>query len=101
MKPFKFLVNPLLTAHDGGEIYCGDIFYSMNKEDLPSVVSGRIIPKYSIVMRCIHPIYRDKFKPDHDTLWYFRSKVNAEWIRDIWKRQDRKILDVPNRIFDM
>jgi hypothetical protein len=52
-------------------------------------------------MRCIHPIYRDKFKPDHDTLWYFRSKHNAEYLRDIWIRQDRKVMEVPNRIFDM
>ena len=29
------------------------------------------------------------------------SKINAEYLRDIWIRQDRKVMDVPNRIFDI
>ena len=99
MKSFKFLVNPLLTTHDGGDGYCGEIFYTMNKEDI--VLPGKTTPKYTIVRRCIHPVYKDKFKPDHDTLWYFRSKINAEYLRDIWIRQDRKVMEVPNRIFDI
>ena len=45
--------------------------------------------------------YDPPHEPDHDTLWYFRSKINAERIRDIWIGQDRKVMDVPNRIFYM
>ena len=29
MRPFKFFRTPLLTTHDGGDVYCGEIFYSM------------------------------------------------------------------------
>ena len=91
MQKFTFLRNPLFIAHDGGEIYSGEYFYSMNKEDMESVIRpGRIIPKYTIVTRCIHPIYKDKFKPDHELLWYFRSKINAEWLREIWIGQDQQ-----------
>lgn len=91
MQKFKFLRDPLLFAHDGGEIYSGEYFYSMNKEDMESVIRpGRIIPKYTIVTRCIHPIYKDKFKPDHELLWYFRSKINAERLREIWIGQDQQ-----------
>jgi hypothetical protein len=85
VKPFKFLRTPLFTAHDGGEIYAGDVFYTMNKE-----VMGDSIPKYTIVRRCVHSKFANRFKPDHQVLWYFRSKNNAEWLREIWKRQDRE-----------
>jgi hypothetical protein len=100
MRPFKFFRTPLLTTHDGGDVYCGQYFYSMNKEDI--VLPGKTTPKYSIVQRCIHPIYKDKFKPDHDLLWYFRSKHNAEYLRDIWIRQDNESGgEVFNRLSDM
>jgi hypothetical protein len=86
IKPFKFLRSPLLRTHDGHDLYPGEYFYSMNKEDI--VTDRKVTPKYSIVQRCIHPIYKDVFKPDHDLLWYFSSKSSAEWLRDIWMRQD-------------
>ena len=89
MKDFKFFRTPLLTTHDGGDVYCGEIFYSMNKVDI--ILPRKTTPKYSIVMRCIHPIYKDKFKPDYNVLWYFRSKINAERIRDIWIGQDNQL----------
>jgi hypothetical protein len=90
VRPFKFFRNPLLISHDGHEINVGEYFYSVNKEDIVSF-KGNIVKKYTIVTRCIHPIYKDKFKPDHDLLWYFKSKSNAEWLIDIWKRQDDMI----------
>jgi hypothetical protein len=88
MKPFKFLRTPLFTAHDGGDVYAGEHFYTMNKEEFPSV-NGGTIPKYTIVTRCIHPKFKDKFKPDHEVLWYFRSIQNAVYLRTIWEREDR------------
>ena len=96
MRPFKFLRTPLFTSHDGGDVYAGEVFYTMNKEDFQSVVPGRIIPKYTIVTRCIHPKYKDRFKPDHNTLWYFRSKSNAEYLKRIWERDDRMTLGGEN-----
>lgn len=89
MKPFKFLKCPIATAHDGGYIYAGETFYTMNKEEFPSVVPGRMIPKYTIARRYVGKKYTTTFKPDYDTLWYFRSEQNAEYLRDIWERQDQ------------
>lgn len=37
---FKFLRNPIASAHDGGDIYAGEVFYTMNKEDFPSIKRG-------------------------------------------------------------
>ena len=80
MKRFKFLRNPLLVAHDGHEIYPSQFFYTMNKQDMDSLANpGRLIPKYTIVRRCIH-----------EALWYFGSKSNAEWLRDMWIKQDQQ-----------
>jgi|LakMenEpi03Aug12_release.lakeMendotaPanAssembly.Ray.scaffolds.fasta_scaffold212126_1 hypothetical protein len=87
MRQFKFLVEPLLNAHDGGDIYPGQEFYTVNKEELH--LRERPTPKYSIVRRVVPFKYRHKFKPDHDILWYFRSKSNAEYLINIWKRDDR------------
>ena len=89
MKPFKFLRTPIIKAHDGGYIYVGEYFYSMNKEEMESVTRpGEMIPKYTIVTRCVHPIYKDVFKPDYDKLWYFRSEQNAEYLKRIWENED-------------
>ena len=77
MKPFKFLRNPLLRTHDGKDIYTGVYFYSMNREDI--ILPNKITPKYTIVQRCIHPIYKDKFKPDYKTLLYFSTRESAEF----------------------
>jgi hypothetical protein len=91
MKTFKFLRTPLFTAHDGGDIYPGEYFYTMNKE-----VMGKSIPKYTIVRRCIHPKFANRFKPDHEALWYFRSKNNAEYLKGIWEREDRILISGGN-----
>jgi hypothetical protein len=97
MRPFKFLRCPLFTAHDGGDVYPGQYFYSMNKEEMESVTRpGEMIPKYTIVQRCVHPIYKDVFKPDHTKLWYFKSKSNAEYLKRIWERDDRMTLGGEN-----
>jgi hypothetical protein len=91
MKDFKFLKNPLIHTHDGAQIYAGDVFYSMNKEDMESVLRpGTIIPKYTIVRRRVDPKFKDVFKPDHEALWYFRSKDSAEWLKEVWIRQDEQ-----------
>ena len=79
MREFKFLRNPLLVTIDGKSIYSGTYFYSMNKEDI--ILPRKVTPKYTIVTRCIHPIYKDKFKPDYDTLWYFSTKETAEFYK--------------------
>lgn len=90
MRPFKFLRSPIIDAHDGGHIYVGEYFYSMNKEEMESVIRpGEMIPKYTIVRRCVHPIYKDVFKPDYNTLWYFKSKQNAEYLRTLWMNDDK------------
>ncbi len=87
MRPFKFLNYAIVKAHDGGDIFAGDIFYTVNKEDI--VTPRKTTPKYTIVQRTIHESDKKKFKPDHNLLWYFRSKSNAEYLVDIWKRQDK------------
>jgi hypothetical protein len=99
MRTFKFLRNPLLDTHDGGYIFPGEYFYSMNKEEIVRYTNTgerKVTPKYTIVQRCIHPIYKDVFKPDHEVLWYFRSKSNAEWLKNIWERDDRMTLGGEN-----
>lgn len=90
MRPFKFLRCPLTEAHDGGLIFAGEEFYTMNKEEMVSI-SGRILPKYIIVKRIIPKKFESKFKPDHEVLWYFRSKSNAEWLRERWIREDNQL----------
>ena len=90
MRPFKFLRNPIAIAHDGGDIYAGEVFYTMNKEDMESIKPGRIIPKYTIVRRMVGKKYEDVFKPDYNSLWYFRSESNAEYLKDIWEWQDNQ-----------
>lgn len=89
MKPFKFLRNPIAKAHDGGDIYAGEVFYTMNKEDFPSIKPGRIIPKYTIVRRMVSKKFQEIFIPDYEVLWYFRSRENAEYLKRIWEREDR------------
>ena len=89
MKPFKFFQKKYIArAHDGGYIYAEQYFYTMNKEEFMGV-SGRMVEKYSIVTRFLPKIYEDQFKPDYNSLWYFRSKQNAEYLRTIWEREDR------------
>ena len=89
MKTFKFLRSPIATAHDGGFIYAEEYFYTMNKEEFLSV-TGRPIPKYTIVRRTVSKKYEQVFKPDYNTLWYFRSELNANYLKRIWERQDNQ-----------
>ena len=89
MKPFKFLNCPIATSHDGGYIYAGEVFYTMNKEEFPSI-TGRPIPKYTIVRRMVTKNFEEIFKPDYNKLWYFRSESNAEYLKDIWEWQDKQ-----------
>lgn len=92
MREFKFLRNPIITAHDGGYIYAGETFYTMNKEEIVRYTymgERKVTPKYTIVNRSIPKIYESDFKPDYDDLWYFRSRLNAEYLKTIWERQDR------------
>ena len=81
MRPFKFLKCPIATACDGGYIYAGQTFFTMNKEEFLGV-SGRIIPKYTIVRRYVGKKYITTFKPDYNTLLYFRTMGSAEFHRD-------------------
>lgn len=90
MIPFKFFQKkPLIEAHDGGYIYPDEVFYIMNKEDMESKTGKRLIPKYTIVRRIVRKEYEDMYKPDYDRKWYFKSRENAEYLRDIWEREDR------------
>ena len=87
IKPFKFFSTALVISHDGHNIHCDEWFYTVNKEPMRSP-SGKLIPKYTIVTRIVDKRFKHKFKPDHEALWYFKSKENAYWLIDIWKRQD-------------
>ncbi len=89
MREFKFFSNHIAIAHDGGYIFAGEHFYTMNKEEILSV-SGEIIPKYIIVKRIISKKFKDKFKPDYKKLWYFRSQSNAEYLKSLWLKQDKQ-----------
>ena len=92
IKEFKFLRSPIAKAHDGGYIYAGETFYTMNKEEIVRYTymgERKVTPKYTIVNRSIPKIYESDFKPDYDELWYFRSISNAEYLKTIWERQDR------------
>ena len=94
MKPFKFFRSPIAIAHDGGYIYPEQYFYTMNKEEIVNYTfmgERKVTPKYSIVTRFLPKIYEDKFKPDYDTLWYFRSRQNAEYLKRIWEQEDGQV----------
>lgn len=92
MREFKFLKNPIAKAHDGGYIYAGQWFYTMNKEEIVRYTymgERKVTPKYTIVTRFISKVHEDRFKPDYDELWYFRSKYNAEYLKTLWENDDR------------
>ena len=88
IKPFKFLIHPLMYSHENQPIFAGEIFYAVPKLDL-ELLNGGVLKKYKITMRFVHKKNRDLFKPDHEKLWYFKHKQNAEWLIDIWKGQDK------------
>jgi hypothetical protein len=88
IKPFKFLTHPLIFSHEQKHIFADEFFFSVNKEDF-IYPNGKITLKYTIVERYIISKRKDKFKPDYDKLWYFKSRHAAEWYVDVWKRHDR------------
>ena len=87
MRDFKFFVFPLFEAHDGGDVYAGNTFYTVLKEDYTDP-RGKVFPKYTIIKRNISIEKRFKFKVNNDMVWYFRSKNNAQYLIREWKRQD-------------
>jgi hypothetical protein len=90
MKEFKFFNRALLKSHDGHDIHVDEWFYTVNKEDMRSPRLNKLIPKYTIVQRFILKQFEHKFRPDHEKLWYFKSRENAYWLIEIWKRQDQR-----------
>lgn len=94
MKRFKFFTEPLFQAHDGGDVYPGETFYTVLKEDY--VHRGVTLPRYSIIERTISIDKRYNFKSNNDMVWYFRSISNAEYLVNIWKRDDRMTLGGEN-----
>jgi len=92
MKTFKFFNKVLVIAHDGGDIHCDELFYTVAKKDywitFPNGAKRRLVQKYTIATGYIDSEFRDVFRPDHEVLWYFRSKHNAEYLIDKWKRYD-------------
>lgn len=88
MRDFKFFTQQkvIAIAHDGGYIYAGEYFYVMYKEDLISLTTTDISPKYTISRR----IYDSTYQPNYDVFWYFQSRHNAEYLRNIWMRQDEE-----------
>jgi len=88
MRPFtfKFLNYPIVKSHEGIDIFAGEEFYTVNKEDIHT--ARKTTKKYTIVARCVSEEAKHKFKPDTELLWYFKSKSAAEWYVAIWKAQD-------------
>ena len=88
IKPFKFLIHPLIYSHENQPIFAGEIFYAVPKYDI-QLLNGKNLVKYKITMRFVHKKHSDLFKPDNENFWYFKYKENAEWLIDIWKGQDK------------
>lgn len=92
---FKFFDQSLVYSHEGHPIYAGELFYSVAKHDYDVTYRNGVnktVPKYNMATRFVYKEHRDKFRPDHERLWYFKSKSNAEWLIEHWKRQDDGIL---------
>jgi hypothetical protein len=77
-----------MYSHEHKPIFAGELFYAVPKLDL-DLLDGGVIKKYKITMRFVHKKNRDLFKPDHEKLWYFKTKETAEYYVNIWERQDR------------
>jgi hypothetical protein len=95
MDNFKFLSAHIAIAHDGGYILADTVFYTMNKVDIVRSFENGLrhtTPKYTIIGRRIPSKLKDIFKPDYDTLWYFRSKQNAKYLKNIWIQEDKNHL---------
>ena len=82
MRKFKFFDNVLAYSTFGNiPIYAGEVFYTMNKEEIVSV-SGRVLPKHIIVHRYVSKKFEDKFKPDYNVLYYFKTRESAEFCKE-------------------
>ena len=96
MRSFKFFERGMVEAHDGGWIMFSEWFYTVAKEDYwityPHSGKRKMVKKYSMAPRYIGARYKDKFRPDHEKLWYFRSEQNAKYLINIWKRQDNETI---------
>ena len=95
MRHFKFFNRGLVEAHDGGWIMFNETFYTVAKKDywvtFPNGAKRRQVKKYSMATRYVGSNYSDVFRPDHELLWYFRNRYNAEYLINLWKKQDETI----------
>ncbi len=85
---FKFFSKLVLIGHDGWKITVGQTFYSVTKQRIVGFLMST--PKYQIKELVMTEQMLETFIPDHAYYWYFGSKSNAEWLIDIWKKQDSK-----------
>jgi hypothetical protein len=90
MRPFKFLTNPIAYTYNNEQIWAGEIFYTMNKEEIISI-SGEVLPKYIIIKRYVSKTHQDRFKPDYDKLFYFKSRYDAEMLKEGLIRWDEEL----------
>jgi hypothetical protein len=81
MKPFKFLTNPIAYTINKEPIYAGEVFFTMNKEEIVAI-SGAILPKYIIIHRYVSKTHQYKFNPDYDKLLYFKTRESAEFYKE-------------------
>ncbi len=81
MKSFTFLRHALAHTPTKEPIFAGEVFYTMNKEEIVSV-SGTILPKYIIIRRYVSKKFEYKFKPDYDKLLYFKTRESAEFYKE-------------------
>ena len=82
MKSFKFFNNVLAYSTFGNiPIYAGEIFYTMNKEEMVAVL-GEILPKHIIIHRYVSKKFEHKFKPDYNVLYYFKTRESAEFYKE-------------------
>ena len=85
---FKFFSKVVLIGHDGHKISIGQTFYSVTKQRITGFLMST--PKYHIKELVMTEEMLETFIPDHAYYWYFGSITNAEWLINIWKKQDRE-----------
>lgn len=93
MNEFKFFQSkPLIVDYEGECIYDGEVFYSMNKRDLLTYTRSEPVvlqPKYTIVRRTVSKEYQNKFEPNHNSEWYFKTREVAEYYKTMWEWEDK------------
>ena len=80
---FKFFNQILFKGHDGWDIRVGQTYYTVAKQNIIGFGSSTL--KYTIK----ELVATENFLPLPEYYWYFGSKSNAEYLIDIWKRQDK------------